>query len=474
MSEISWNGKDYTEDQFQQAFAIAANSPSSLGVTRQDWMKKLGVQYGGKRDIYEVLGYDETPEIDDLRARYERQDVANRVVSLPANECWKRPPVLSDDMQSEEDTEFETQFNRLEQRTNLFHYLKRADRISGIGRFGCLFIGFADSQPLEEPVDESALNGPDSVEFYSPFAEDNIEDWFLGRERELEPTDPRYNLPVEYNLNFADLDDEEDDIRKVHWTRVIHFAENRDESDIIGKSRLIKVLNRLVDLEKTVGSSAEIYWTSANPKYQFNVNADNSTDIPNDELRKMDEQVQQLVHEMSQYIKTFNTDIEVIRGEEVDPSGVVDNILKLISGGTGIPLRKLTGSERGELASTQDRANWYAVVEERQTQYVEPLVLRPVIQRFIDFGILPDPQSGVYDVYWPNLFELTAKEEAELWNERSQVLKNLAPQGQVDIIASYDELFEFIKEGKTPDFESAPEIASNEEVNEYFEHLSGS
>ena len=47
-------------------------------------------------------------------------------------------------------------------------------------------------------------------------------------------------------------------------------------------------------------------------------------------------------------------DVHELGGELQDPTGAIDNILKLISAGTGIPLRKLTGSERGELASTQD------------------------------------------------------------------------------------------------------------------------
>lgn len=55
---------------------------SVLGTRR--WLSnKLGLAFGGERDYYEVLGYNRNPDVVDFMARYDRQDIAGRIVDLP-------------------------------------------------------------------------------------------------------------------------------------------------------------------------------------------------------------------------------------------------------------------------------------------------------------------------------------------------------------------------------------------------------
>ena len=72
--------------------------------------------------------------------------------------------------------------------------------------------------------------------------------------------------------------------------------------------------------------------------------------------------------------------------------------MKLISAASGIPLRIMTGSERGELASTQDDGNWASRIEERQLHFAEPMILRPLIDRLIELRALPEPSDGEYQL----------------------------------------------------------------------------
>lgn len=460
MSTVSFNNDEYDEDTFVSAASLVMNQGvgSSAGVSeRGEIMRRLGQQYDGKRDIYDVLGYDQEIDADDYRAKFERQDIANRIVTLPANDTWRHRPVITDDGKTPQDagdsqTEFEKQLQKLADSTRLFHYLRRLDICSGIGEYGVLFIGFNDNQPLDEPPNEGALKSTDDVAFYTPFAQDSVESWTLGKDADLDASNPRYNMPVEYSLNFGDIDDNEnEDIKDVHWKRVIHVAEGKVESDLKGTPRLKPVYNRLQDREKVLGASAEMFWTGAAPKYQFDIKSDQSADIPDDELDRLDDQVQKLVHEMQSYIKTFNTDIEVLDGQEVDPSGVMNEIDQSIAGQTGIPKRILKGSEAAELASTQDRATWYGRIETRRHRLAEPGIIRPIIDRLKEIGIIKPPQGGTYTIEWPNLFELNELEEAEVMNERAQALSRAAPQGDTQAFGGAQEVIDFVVDGDKPD-----------------------
>ena len=52
----------------------------------------------------------------------------------------------------------------------------------------------------------------------------------------------------------------ESDTVAIPWQRCIHVAENTIEDDVFGQPRLARVLNRIDDLNKVLGASAELYW----------------------------------------------------------------------------------------------------------------------------------------------------------------------------------------------------------------------
>lgn len=474
MSTVSYNGNEYDQATFEEAAQFVANYTPPSAMLRTDVASALGEMYGGDREVYDVLGYKHDIEATDYRAKFQRQDIARRIVEKPAKDTWKRPPEVTDDPDNE--TEFDKAVERLVDEHNLWNLLTRADIATGIGEYGIIFIGFADGQPLDEPVNEGVISGIDDISYLSPFAQDRVVDWELGRDKDLDPSDPRYNKPVEYTISFSDVDDDPDDEdfwEDVHWTRVIHIAENRVESDLKGAPRLEPVYNRLDDLEKVVGASAEMFWGGADRKLQFDIDSDDASNIPTSQLEGLDDEVSKLVHDMQSHIKTINTDVEVIGGEEPDPSGVIDEILKFISGAKGIPQRILTGSERGELASSQDRATWFGNIESRQISFAEPEMLRAILDRFIRFGALPEPLNSIYDVNWPNLFELTEVEKAEVMNKRAQALNKAAPSGNTDVLATTEQIIDFVVDGDKPEPEETAEIPVNESDENVVDQFEG-
>ena len=69
--------------------------------------------FGGERDIYDSLGYPETIQLEDYDLRYNRQDIAIRVVDAPAAATWRQKPEVGDTLDAEKPSKFEEAWNYL-------------------------------------------------------------------------------------------------------------------------------------------------------------------------------------------------------------------------------------------------------------------------------------------------------------------------------------------------------------------------
>ena len=109
----------------------------------------------------------------------------------------------------------------------------------------------------------------------------------------------------------------------------------------------------------------------------------------------------------------------------------------MIAATTGIPKRKLTGSERGELASSQDAQAWTDEIETRQTNYAWPNILLPCINRLIWAGVLPEPK-GLISCEWPSLLESDKVQEADAADKAASALQKTGIQPDpADFVTTY-------------------------------------
>ena len=115
--------------------------------------------------------------------------------------------------------------------------------------------------------------------------------------------------------------------------------------------------------------------------------------------------------------------IKSLETQVADPSAHVDVQVQMISAVTGIPKRILTGSERGELASTQDETQWLESIGQRRHEFAEPMIIRPLVDRLIGFGVLPAPIE-TYFVNWEDLWSTSDKDKADIGAVRSQALQS--------------------------------------------------
>lgn len=439
--------------------------------------------FDGSRDMWESLGYPSDRQLtySDYRSWYERGDVAKPIVEKPPATTWKEAPVITDrDVDDPAEFEPQTQFEKdvaglfdagsdTGLSRGLRHYLRRADLLGRIGEYSVLFLGFADvdsAAGLEQPVG-GGMSGLDDLLFLTPLGQGDvdIEEW------DTDVTSERNGLPEIYELDLSNGGDSEDHL--VHHSRVIHIAEGVVDNEVKGEPALRSVINRLIDIQKIAGASGEAYWRVSNPGLALNTDPE-LQDVDTDKMKK---QVEEWEHKLRRVLKLYGTEVEQLDAQDVDPEAALDSELKLVAGAVGIPQRKLVGSERGELASSMDEATYIGTISERQTDFAEPVVLRPFVDRNVRHGVISQPQDNTYAVLWPDLFELTDLEKAKIKEAEGKSVGSVAPMGDPSALHSIEALQDW---SPIEEPEGAPEVdgepdedidEDDEEVIEQFESL---
>jgi len=393
--------------------------------------QQLGqLTFGDKRrDVYTAAGYDLTISHAQYLARFLRQDVAQRVVSAAVDEAWRLSPTLLDGKDAEtgsEGTPFTDGWLALtrasaddaETRRGLAHYLARLDLVSRIGRYAVLFLGLADGKEPHEPAEAGSLKDASGLAFASVFNEGaaRVTQWETDRRA------PRYGKPTVYRLTDS-VDGGQVVNFEAHWTRCIHVADNVLTNDLFGAPALEVVWNRLIDLDKIMAATGEAGWSQMQPGVVFSTR--DGYELGADDADARQEQMDEFVHGLRRFLEMNGYDVTTLGGSFQDPSGGINNVLKLISAASGVPLRKLTGSERGELSSTQDDDNWIDVIEARQVQHVTPAIIEPVVNRLLWLGVLPPPASGTYTVWWPSLRQKNPEQQAKIADTNASALQKV-------------------------------------------------
>ena len=372
---------------------------------------KMGVQYAGDRDIYAALGYAKEVTYRDCKAQFLRNDIAKAVIDRPAKATWQGDLQVSEPSDADE-TPFELEWRRMVKEHRLKYKFSRADVMTCIGRYGVLMLGLDDVYKKEDHL--LPAEGKRKLMYVRPLGEESARVSVTN----TDTTDERYGLPEVYEVTIGK------DTLKVHHTRIVHIVHDKLESDVYGTPVLECVFNRLQDLEKLVGASAEMFWRGARPGYQGKVDEGFSLD---EQTRKaLGDQVEEFEHNLRRIFVNEGIKLEALASQVADPSHHVDVQIQMISAATGIPKRILTGSERGELASSQDVGEWNKLIQSRRQEYAETQIVRPFIDRCQELGILPETDE--YAVVWSDLHTVSDKDRAEVGRIRAAALKEYSAE----------------------------------------------
>jgi hypothetical protein len=400
-----------TRERNEEALAVYSEL-----VNRSKLASALGQHYGGNRDIYEALGYKKTLYPSDYITQYSRQDIAAAVVDRPVDKTWEGDFSVSE--VDVENSTFEDQFEELKKRLKLTSKFKRLDRLSSLGEFGILLLGF-DGVKTNEDFSEPVQPGNRKLLYVKPLSQESVEiDEYVD-----DPADPRFGLPLLYRIQLTEPGAESHKTLRVHYTRVIHVVEKLMESEVKGVPVLQNVYNRLQDLERLVGGSAEMFWRGARPGYQGKVDKD--YEMGDDAEKQMKTQLDEFENHLRRFFLNQGVELETLSPQVADPKNHVDVQISMIAAAKQIPKRILMGSESAELASSQDADNWTEVIQSRRTEYAEDQIIQPFVDRLIEYGVLTrtSSNSGIV-VNWPDPYAKGEGERANVGKTRADALKS--------------------------------------------------
>lgn len=399
--------------------------------SRSAWLQSL---LDPKRDIDAECGHPVEIGLSDYSKAFRRGDVASRVVSVYPDESWTDDPQVYEQEDIEE-TKFEKEWIRLTQRIPIYPQLHRADVLSGIGRFSIILLGFDDGLGLEEAVagvDEKGVKtgGKNHQLIYMRSLDETV---VKITEAQQDPSNPRYGLPVFYEVNFVEPNGEMNMVSetskkvKVHWSRVLHIVDNRMNSEVYGLPRMEKVWNRLLDLKKIAGGSSEMFWKGGFPGLSMETQPGLDEEIEIDK-EATKEQMEKYMNGLQRYLATTGMNVKSLSVQIADPAPHVATQLKLIATSLGIPWRVFVGSEAAQLASEQDTRAWNRRINRRREEYLSPYMLRPFIERMILVGTLPPVTDG-FIIDWGDLNGLSDKEQADVGKTQTEAMKAYAESG---------------------------------------------
>jgi len=397
-----------------------------------------GLFANGRRSTYETFGYPAAVTNEQLEQLYLRGGIAHRIINSFATETWDTYPGIRDERGNSsvrDDRNFSPFYEateRLFDEHRVLQCLERADRLSTIGRFGILLMGFNDGArdlrvPLESRPGLKLL-------YLQPFGQPTLR----VEQFDTDPQSKRFGLPALYSAQTnrnSDLGSTTSGAPSIppviHHSRVIHIAETMMEDGVNGVPRLLPVYNRLLDLEKLLGGAAEAFWRNADPGLSLSVDKD--AQIDNADIVAIKKEAQEMRDKWEKIMVGVGLTPTQLQTAVSDPSPIVDKVLEEIAGAVGIPKRIMVGSERGELSSTQDTSEWGKTITTRRAIFATPSILRPFIDTMIATGNLPPPQ-GQWWPEWPEMALLDPLTKAQAASTKATALAAYANAPAAQII----------------------------------------
>lgn len=413
----------------------------------------LGNQIGGDSNLYETFNWTKDPSVEQYYAAYLRNPYARAVTDIPVNTTWRKPPEISDDGETDgdgTDTPFEEEVAEIADELRAWHYAKRGDKLAGIGEYGLVVLEFDD---ISTPADfQNPVTNPNELTGMRPFSQASLDEIVLGG-----PSSGRWGEPEQYNI---DLTDENDDVETqgpdelwVHHSRVLHIpSDELLDDEIRGTPRMEPVYNNLCDIEQTLGSAGELAYRASAWGLNVNISPDYSF---NDDGESQQEHLERWYYGLDPILRTQGADdVQSLGGENIDPGPVINPNVEAISAQKGIPQSVLKGNETGERATSEDLKEWYGKIGERREEFVTPVIVRELIDRLLDLGILTPPTGDSYTVDWPPLAETSEEDVANIHHRRAEVLET---SPELEQAMDVNQQLEYIKDGSLPDEFDEPE-----------------
>jgi len=387
-------------------------------------MLYAGNQGNTKRTkLYEEFGYPNELDFDRYYRAYERNPVAYAAVHKLLDSCWIDKPTIIDgdeEKESAETTTWEASVTKL--MTRHWPKIKDADRRNLVGKYSALLIQFRDGREWKDPVDTTVIKrlGDKSVVKLIPAWESQIKPGTFDTDTMSET----YGQPVNYQFNEQPVGDDGTygPVRSVtvHPERVIILCEgSEDENMLSGVPYLRAGYNKLLDLEKISGGSAEGFLKNASR--QLGIAFDSQTDMASIASQAKAAGYADIGEAMNDKIAKMNRGTDaalvmqagtpsVLSVAAADPSPSWTVAANEFSSSIQCPFTILFGQQTGRLASDEDKTDWAKRCNGRRWGF-QSTIVESVLERFWTVGVIDPPSSGEVTLAWSDLLAPSEKEK---------------------------------------------------------------
>ncbi|ELY4597425.1 DUF1073 domain-containing protein, partial [Cronobacter sakazakii] len=192
-----------------------------------------------------------------------------------------------------------------------------------------------------------------------------------------------------------------------------------DENMLSGIPLLRAGYNKLLDIEKTSGGSAEGFLKNASR--QLGIAFDKETDIATIQAQAKEAGFKDLGEALNDKMSRFNkgTDaalamqagqLSVLSVAAADPTPTWTVAANEFSATIQCPFTILFGQQTGRLASDEDKTDWAKRCNGRRWGFMSDFITR-VIERFWQIGVIDPPKSGEVTLAWSDLLAPSEKDK---------------------------------------------------------------
>ncbi|MBF4179329.1 DUF1073 domain-containing protein [Lelliottia nimipressuralis] len=446
-----------------------------IAVGRQRMLYAVQPGNTKRTQLWDEFGYPNSLEFDRYYRVYERNAVAFAAVHKLLDSCWVDNPTIIDGDDAKESTQttpWEKSVTKLMKK--YWAKIKDADRRNLVGRYSALLIQFRDGREWNEPVNRVVVK---------TLKERAIVKLIPAWESQIKPgnfdTDTlseTYGQPVSYNFNEQPVGDDGTygPVRgvTVHPERIIILCEgSEDENMLSGVPFLRAGYNKLLDLEKISGGSAEGFLKNASR--QLGIAFDKETDMASLKKSAIDAGFKDLGEALNDKVSKMNRGTDtalvmqagtpsVLSVAPADPKPSWEVTANEFSASIQSPFTMQFGQQTGRLASDEDKTEWAKRCNGRRWGFQSTVVVN-VLERFWTVGAIDPPPSGEVTLAWSDLLAPSEKEKIANMQAMADVAQKTqqaygTPAVEANEIRAVGEL-EPIKEPKQPT--GADESAKN-------------
>ncbi|ECD2968470.1 DUF1073 domain-containing protein [Salmonella enterica subsp. enterica] len=402
----------------------------------RDRINNLSINYYGtgntkRRRLYQEFGYPETVGFDDFFRAYKRNAVARAAVRRLIDNCWQDNPQIFEGEKKSDEAKKESGWDK---RTNkffkkLWKQIKGADRRNLVGNYSALLVQIRDGGKWSDPVNKATVRSLQEralVRLIPAWeAQIDVSGW------EVDPESERFGLPKMYQ--FTELPVGSDSgkpgrIISVHPDRVFILAEGADDGSLDGESMLEAGFNKLLDIEKISGGSAEGFLKNASRQIKFNFSKDTkfanlakALGTTEDKLADaMDEQVRRLNDSTDSAVIMQEGDAGVLSVAAADPEPTWRTALNEFAATIPIPVKILIGMQTGERASSEDMKDWAKTGNSRRNGFLSD-VIEGIVRWFVFLEMLPAPANDELYIEWTDLLAPSEADKIDLMLKMADV-----------------------------------------------------